>query len=284
MTIKNFTILACACLTLVFSACTKSDFTSDDLKETLVVDGWIESGKNPMVFVTTAIPATNKEQTISDLASHLIRYAKVTIEHDGIEYPLTSCLSDHYFIQTYFTTSDLVGEVGGEYTLTVEYNGMVAESTTTIPEPAALDSLWCYVRDNDSTYRCVRCSFSDRPEETNYYRFFSWITNRQKHYNPAYLGLMDDSAAGETISIDVDAGCELPNIGDYVRYYPGDIVSIKLATMTEDIYRFWSKADQNNILAFLPINVAGVNLDSNIDGGFGCWAGYGITEYTICVK
>lgn len=285
MTPKKLSLYALiAVITLIFPACSKSEPENEDLKETIVVDGWIESGKNPMVFVTTAIPASNKEQSISDLVNHLVRYAKVTIEHDGVEYPLVACLSDYYYIKTYFTTTDLTGEVGGEYHLTVEYDGMIAQSTTTIPEPALLDSLWSYSRSDDPTFRYVRCSFHDDPDERNFYRFFSCITNRQNHYNPAFLGLMDDSAATETISIDVDPGSELPNIGDYVSYYPGDIVAVKFATMTEEVYNFWGKADQNNILAFLPINVAGVNLNSNIDGGFGCWAGYGITEYTICVK
>jgi len=280
---KKHIILSLSILALLLSGCTKEEITYTDQKETLVIDGWIESGNNPMVFVTTAIPASNKQQSIAELANHLIRYAKVTIEHDGVEYPLTACLSDYYYIQTYFTTTDLIGEVGEEYTLTVEYKDMYATSTTTIPEPAYLDSIWTY-EGLIEPYKALKCSFTDDHAEERYYRFFTWITNRQNHYCPSYLGLMDNSAAGEKISIEVDPGFELPNISEYPKYYSGDIVSIKFCTMTADTYLFWSKVDQNNLLAFLPINVAGGNLNGNVEGALGCWAGYGITEYSICVK
>lgn len=270
----------CAAMSLV--SCSKAAPESRTA-DSIVVDGWIENGEHPMVFLSTSVIATSEKQKAADLADHLIRYAKVTIEHEGVVYPMISCLSDYYYINTYFTTSDLKGEVGGEYTLRVEYDGRTAVSTTSIPEPAELDSLWSY-NGPVEPYRKIRSRLKVSPDKSRFYRYYSWIRNRQSHYSPAFMGLMSESAAGDYITIDIDPGSQLPDITRSAKYYPGDIVSVKLATTTREVYEFWSRYDQNNIVTYLPFNISGVNVTGNVDGALGCWAGYGINEYTICVN
>lgn len=270
------------CAISLLGSCSKAEPETDAV-ESIVVDGWIENGGNPMVFLTTSINATSRKQTAADLADHLVRYAKVTVEHDGIVYPLISCISDYYYIPTYFTTSELKGEVGGEYTLKIEYDGRTALSKTCIPEPAEIDSLWTYNVAEESGWN-IAARVKTSPDKSRYFRYFSWIRNRQPHYSPAYMGVMSESAAGDYITIDVEPGSQLPDITRSVYYYPGDIVSVKLATISREVFEFWSRYDQNNIVTLLPFNISGVNVPGNVDGALGCWAGYGINEYTICVN
>jgi len=284
MKARQFLIITISLSLLHLISCSKDETVQQATEETLVVDGWIESGKNPMVFITTAVPAVEEPQSAYSLVDHIIRYAKVSIEHNGVEYPLVSSISDYYYLMAYFTTSDIVGEVGGVYSLKIEYKDKVALSTTTIPNPAELDSLWWEPMEEHQKYRVIFASFHDNPETQDFYRFFIWIRNRQNYYSPAYLGLIDDSSAGEVLTMQVDSGNQLPEFMPDGRYYSGDIVSVKFATTTEEVYRFWSKVDQNNMVGFLPFNISGVNVYGNVEGALGCWAGYGINEYTICVN
>lgn len=66
----------------------------------LVIEGWIESGKAPVVFVTASIEASTEKRKISDLSDNILRYAKVSVEHDGTVYPLSARLKDNYFLRS----------------------------------------------------------------------------------------------------------------------------------------------------------------------------------------
>jgi len=278
MRIKSFLYLAI--ITLLCS-CTIEEPNVDDSQ--LVVEGWIENGHNPMVFVTMSIDPSYKVTSSEDLKNNILRYAKVTIEHNGVIYPLVANLSEDYYLQNYFTTSQLFGEVGEEYILRVEYEDKVAVASTTIPEPTEIDSF----EFKESVMKgkmMIKASFYDNPLTKDYYKFATQVLNKEKHYSTAYMSMIDDALyESNLISIFVDRGNHLPDLTPEYYFQSGDIVKIKLEKITAESYRFWSNFNQNSLLALLPITISAPGCEGNIEGALGCWDGYGVTEYVLCV-
>jgi len=279
---KNLVCIIIATAVAVLFSCSKEE-PAEPAEDMLVVDGWIESGNSPMVFLTTSVATTSDPKSAAELIDHLVRYAKVTIEHDGVVYPLTSNISEDYYIKTYFTTTDLVGEVGESYTLKIVWNGKTAVSTTTIPEPATLDSI-VVTPLKDLRNRMVMAYFTDNPTEKSYYRFFTRIDNLESYFVPSSLGVVEGQESSSTIRVEMTPGHHLPNFFSDGYIYPGDILSIKFATMTREIFNFWIKYDQNSYIAYFPLNISGTNEKGNVEGALGCWAGYGINTYCVCVN
>ncbi len=277
--IKKITLLI---LTIVLiSSCTIEEPYENSSQ--LVVEGWIENGRNPMVFVTMSLDPSAETISASELRSLVLRYAKVTIEHNGITYPLVANLSDDYYLQNYFTTSKLFGEVGETYTLRVEYNDQVAVATTTINEPVEIDSFEVLQSVIEGNYR-IQVAFHDNPQTKDYYKFSVQVTNKEKKYSSSYMSMIDDSLYdSEVISIIVDRGNQLPNLTPEYNFQSGDVVKIKLQTITQDSYRFWANFNQNSLITLLPVNISAPGCVGNVDGALGYWDGYGINEYTICV-
>ena len=66
-----------------------------DSPEMLVIEGWIENGAAPVVFVTSSVSTSFDEKNMSDLLEHLALTAQVTVTHNGKKYKATivgSCI------------------------------------------------------------------------------------------------------------------------------------------------------------------------------------------------
>lgn len=63
----------------------------------------------------------------------------------------------------------------------------------------------------------------------------------------------------------------------------GDTVMVKLASITEEAYRFWRDFEDMTTLSRNPLFPVTNNLHSNIDGGLGYWFGYGACFATLTV-
>lgn len=278
---KQFTFIA-PILALMALACAKQEPETPAEQAPLVVEGWIESGKTPVVQVMTGIEASYEDRPVTDVVNNILRYAKVSIEHRGTTYPLTARLSDEYFLQNYFTTGRLVGEVGESYTLKVEWNGRKATSTCTIPDPEELIAVWSVPMVGDSLFS-VRARFHNDKSRDRYYRIFTYDTNLDRTYGPAYLGSVNGTLYDEYIEEGADRGIHMNNMKSILFYRKGDVVKVKLATMEKPVFDFWSTYEQNFLCAVLTFPTFYGNNNGNVDGAIGYWAGYGITEQTLVI-
>ena len=110
-------------------------------RDMLVVEGWIEDNDYPIVFVTSSITSTFREQGLTDIMDHLALDAEVKITYAGKSYQLFPKLDPNYLMTIYYTTKNLKGKVGGTYRLDVNWRGLHASGTTTIPEHGSIDSI-----------------------------------------------------------------------------------------------------------------------------------------------
>lgn len=250
----------------------------------LVVEGWIENGRHPVVIVTTSVPTTTEYQDWESLYDHLVRWAKVTISDGEQSVVLTGKYSDDYFPPYIYTTARIMGEVGKTYWLTVEYEGMVATAVTTIPEPVELE--YVKVKAVEAGYKIV-AGIRDDKTVKNYYRFFSMVEGADSTYVPSLLGLIDDSVLTDDVNEAFVNGAYKAMTDSIsrspIQYLKDDVVRIRFCNMDEQVFNYWMDYDDIASLAANPFFPVNKRIRSNVSSGMGCWAGYGSSYYRVSI-
>jgi len=264
-------------------SCDNGYLQSDPVEE-LVVEGWIESGHAPTVFVSATFPVSSKPQSIDSLSDHILRYAEVFIDCEQTRYYLTARLSDKYVLQNYFTSSSLRGEVGKTYRLGVKWQDYEASAVCTIPPPTSIDTLWIEKQENDTSF-VAKIQFTNNPEENRYYQSFmrNGVSDenvfRAVNFTCLDGSLMEDKVTETFMKpMLINTGVENPKD---LYFHKGDCAAVKLATTQKCIYEFWSS--YTNLYNSYSILTAPINLKGNVEGAIGYWAGYGISmrEFTV---
>ena len=265
-------LLICSCMT-------------DRLQEhpdQLVIEGWIENGEAPMVFVTSTVAATEKSQNTSDLIEHLALNAQVTVTYNNQKYRLLPAFTRDYLLGLCYTTKDLKGVVGGEYKLDVSWKGMKASGTTSIASPGSIDSILVKVSEDDDTLYAIKAHI--QPGENRYYRFFTKVVGEDPTYTASFLGLYDKDLINENELHFVNRGNSNPFLKQQLYYRKNDSVSIKLASIDGSAYEFWRKFNENTAFGSLALIPYSNNVTGNLDGALGYWFGYGTTTYELRVE
>lgn len=270
---------------LLAAACTPS--WQPEGEERLVVEGWIDAGGFPIVMVTTSVPTSTEYQSIDDQKNHLVRHAKVTFSDGATSVILTGMDNKRYFPPFIYTTSDLRGVAGKTYTLKVEYKGMTATASTTIPASVPLDSLWCVPSADDKGKYNIKARFSDPEASEDYYRLFVKVAGKDSSYVASYMGCMSDSDLLRPAEINVMRGLSVDNESSWAwnpaSFEKGDEVMVKFCTMDRVSYEFWNSYERVVSLSILPMFQATYNPAYNVTGGIGYWCGYGASKYAIRV-
>ena len=277
------TLLYILVVLFLLTGCSEGD-TITPQPSVMVVEGWIENGKFPVVILTKTLPITSELQDPNNLEQYLIRWAKVTISDGKNKVVLIGRYDETYFPPYVYTTSWMRGEVGKTYYLTVDYQDFHAQAQTTIPAPPVVDEYRVEKVPNSSKeqYQITAC-FRDNPNEKNYYQFFTKIGLESNQYIASDLGSIDDSHIREYNEFPVNRSRTYYNAEDYISYFTKDeVVAVKFAQVDETSYRFWdayTKSQSLNTNMFLATTTS---LPSNITGGKGYWCGYGaVTKYLI---
>lgn len=270
---------------LLAAACTPS--WQPEGEERLVIEGWIDAGGFPIVMVTTSVPTSTEYQSIDDQKNHLVRHAKVTVSDGENSVILTGMDNKRYFPPFIYTTSDMRGVTGKAYSLKVEFSGMTATASTTIPAAVPLDSLWCVPSSDDKGKYNIKARFSDPEATEDYYRLFVKVAGKDSSYVASYMGCLRDSDLANPAELPVMRGLSVDNENSWAwnpaSYEKGDEVLVKFCTMDSISYEFWNSYDRVVSLSILPMFQATYNPEYNISGGIGYWCGYGASKYTIMV-
>jgi len=259
--------------------------TTDRLNEhpdQLVVEGWIENGESPVVFVTSTVAATEKSQNATDLIGHLALTAQVTVTYNGQTYSLFPTITNDYLLGLCYTTNSLKGVVGGEYKLDVSWKGMKASGTTTISSPGSIDSISVKVSEDDDTLYVIKAHI--KPDANRYYRFFTKVIGEDSSYTASFLGLYDRELINEDELNFVNRGNSNPFQMQQLYYRYNDSVSFKLAAIDASAYEFWRKFNENAAFGSLALIPYSDNVVGNLDGALGYWFGYGVTKYELSIK
>lgn len=269
-----------AIVLLIAISCQEDNFKEPNYNSKIVVDGWIEQGQPAKVLLTLSAPYFSEIDSVS-IRNLLITRAKVSVS-DGLEEEvLTLRKNSDYFPPYIYESTFIKGVVGRTYALKVEYSGKVITSSTQIPEPQKLDSMWFNLASDNDTSGNIVIRFTDKNGEDNYYRVLSRTGIKTEKYDPTFLPNIDGRLIdGQTVSLSVSRQKK----GKAANYRLNDTVSIKLCTMNLEAFNFWRSLNQEQFNSQNPFASSVLHVESNIDGGIGIWAGYGISNYRIVCK
>lgn len=265
----------------------ESDFDNIAYEPKLVIDGAIESGGFPRVVLSKSASYFMKIDS-SNIRDLFMSTAKVMVSNGIDSEVLTLKRDDSSFPPYVYEGSKLKGESGRTYTLTVETDGELYTSKTTIPEPAKLDKLWFELSPGEDSLGYVYAQFTDPADETNYYRIFTERLHQDTRFIPVYLSAMGDQYFnGLQFTFTILRGPEnYTNIIDDLYFKKGDSVRIKLCSMDKAHFDFWRTVERELYVTGNPFSSSGNRIISNIDGdkALGVWGGYGVSFYAINIK
>lgn len=273
------TLLVCL-MGLVFSCVRDED---EDFMPRLVVEGRIEDGGYPVVYLGQMIRLDGRDTMRVD--DYAVRWGKVSIS-DGER---TVVLTGNYTSQSYshfrYETFNMRGEAGKTYRLQVEYRDQTVTAVTTVPDPPQIDSLRVVRSANDTLYY-IKAYFCSDPQAENYYVLFSKRLGKDSDFLLSFMGTLDGNAVSGSVEMPVYRGSSFfVDIGEHFsRYFvSGDVVQVKLCRVDRASYLFWSGfSNLQNFSGnmFFPYTE---NPVTNIEGGRGCWCGYGVDTKTIVI-
>jgi hypothetical protein len=298
-------------------SCEKTiDVTIPFAPSQIVVDGYIESAGFPVVVLTRTIPYFS-EIGSNELYDNFVHDAIVSVEVDGTTYPLTEVCADqipdtlldlfmeltgivipsgsdfNFCVYTDITFS-LVGEEGKTYNLSVESDDDILSATTSIPNIVSLDSVWFQVEGTLDSLGLAWAILSDPDTIGNAYR---WSARRISHNadgqveDPVYIAPFNSATDdqffnGLTFEFSSTRG-QLPystaeddNNIEAFFFKIGDTIAVK--GMSIDIATFQFLRSYYTDLANQGSPFASpASLKTNVTGGIGIWAGYGVFNDTI---
>lgn len=267
---------------LILAGCSQEPVTP--APEKLVIEGWIEDGGAPVVYVTSTLKVTEGEVVGADaIESHIVKWAKVTISDGTESVVLTGTASSRFYPPYAYTTGRMFGKVGTTYTITVEYSGEVATASAAIPPPAELDDIQA-VPEGDTGEYVIRVNFTDNPATEDYYRFFMRINDVDKTYLPAPVGTVSDAQISSgAVQLELQPGASMFRTERRTGFRSGETVSVKFCTMERSMYMYWNAFEEQYNLTDIPFFSLDSNLPGNVSGGIGYFAAYGSSTYTVTI-
>lgn len=249
----------------------------------IVIEGWIEADRHPIVMVTTTVPINAEVTDESELEEYLVKWAKVTISDGERETVLTGKPNKDYFPPYIYTTAGMKGEAGKSYTVKVEYSGRTVTAETTIPEPVELEYIKvCTSESNHEAFYLVG-GLRDNPQSMDYYKVFTMVQSQDSTYSSAFMGLIDDSALALPED-EIAINNSLRSKSNGSTYFSAeDRIRVRFCTLDETSYNYWNDFDEVTALSRNPFFPVTTKIRSNVSGGLGYWAGYGSVYYTVSI-
>ena len=247
----------------------------------LVVEGWIEDGGSPYIYLTTSITPSPEAQQVSSLQDHVLQTARVTVSDGEQSVVLSGLASKRYFPPYVYTSSHITGQAGKTYTLTVEADGYFATAQATIPPSRQLDALEVIPFGDDPDQRLLRARFRDNPSTRDFYHCFVKIEKTDSTYVPVELSYIDDSLVENPVELTIRPGNSVARSERRQAFRRGERVRVKFRTMQEEMYWVWKFIGEQHAFSTIPFLVPDSNLPGNVDGALGYFAGYGCTNYAV---
>lgn len=254
----------------------------------VVIDGYIEQGAFPIVYLTYSSGYYDPVDSAS-LQKLVLTTAKVEVSNGEKTEILTLFRNTEIYPPFYYRATKLKGEAGKTYSLTVSTSDAIYSAITTIPQPVSLDSIWFKPDPAVDTLGGLWIRFQDAGTEKNYYRNFVQVVGKNDKYVPAYQSTIADRAFDGTLY--QHPVLQLPDsfsyLGDDILFSKGDTVRLKFCAIDQTHFDFWRSLEKELYVVGNPFGSSGNNVISNISGTkpvLGVWGGYGVSRYTVIFR
>jgi len=272
---------------LLLLSCTKDvqlDLPTEDQR--LVIEGYVELNKFPIVYLTKTKKYTDKINK-ENITEYIASVAKVTVSN-GIESEvLTLKLNQEIFPYYYFECTSIKGEIGKEYTITVELNGEKFTSTTKLVEPVEISSYNFVALENNADRNFIDLTFLDPVEDANFYRVYIQRIGKDKVFTPCYLSTFNDLGFnGKEFSYQVIRNYSSSFQSDDERYFlKGDSVLIKFCTTDKVAFQYWKSLEGLIAVSANPFGLSSNAPLSSFNGdALGVWCGLSSKYYKIKIQ
>lgn len=271
--------IICLFIALYLVSCVKETETNAPI----VVEGWIENGRPPVVMLHQAIGLNEDWDSLSECMSEkLIVWGKISLRSLDTTVVLTGQLDDHYLLNYRYSTPYMIGQSGREYDIEVEARGQKVQAHTSVPSVVPLDSV--VVKVDQEPYVNVTAYWTDPGTDNDYYALFYRFKGQVEYVACGFGTVSDASAVNGALSALVykNPGSLIDTKSDKMWFRRDDTVTLKLAHIDSTGYRFW-QSFQNSVSSRIPVfnNSPSNGLKSNIIGGFGYWCGMGVSEHRL---
>ena len=295
----RFSIIFIIAIVLVYGCERNLDLAFPEGEKPLVVEGYIENGQPPIVFLSKGIGFFSKIST-DQFQNLFIDSANVTVSDGTTKVKLVAYKRDGFIVYSIpipvFGPPAMIGQVGKIYTLDIQYAGRSYTANTQILNPVPLDSIYTKPADingkvSDSLFRLF-CVLSEPQPSGDKYRALTKRNNDvfyDTDFNSVYFDDVVNGTNGFTFPLNRGKSAfqnsDTADFKQYGYFKKGDTVYVKYCHIDNEQYLFWrSFEQQNNSLGnpFAPTVV----IKSNIKGDncTGIWASYGAYIDSLIVK
>jgi hypothetical protein len=276
-----------ASLLITFFSCTKEiKIDYPNTEKQLVVEGYIEPGKYPIVFLTKSSPYFEKIDS-ANIAELIASVAKVTVSCNGVEEVLTLRYNADYFPPYYYEGTSIMGEIGKTYALKVELSGKTYTSSTKIVEPVLLEDYSFVQTTENISQKFINIKFTDPAKTSNFFRVYVKRIGKDSTFYPSYLSTFNDFGFdGKSFTYEVIRSYSPIIQSDNGRYFVnGDSVQLKFCSIEEKQYNYWKRIEGLIAMSANPFGLSSSEPPSTIEGGaLGIWAGLSSSYYNFKIK
>jgi Domain of unknown function (DUF4249) len=309
----KYNIIIVVLIGFLVSACTKEvEIDIPGYEEQIVIDGKIETGQPPFVLISKSKDIYSPTD-INAFLNGFISGATVTVSNGTTTVQLVEFCSDNLppgtepivagilgiseselanFHICGYTSMDtqIWGEVGKTYSLTVSVEGETFTAETKILQPTQFDAVFWQPDGGIATHGYSWVTLSDPPGQFDAYKWEVKILNgssEETNFVEPYAPVFDDEFFdGLTFDFFYDNPFAYGEgiLDEYAGLFPiGDSVVIKFSKMDQEVFDFMEKKYTQLATAGNPFATP-TNIPSNIEGGaLGIWAGYSpIFDTLVC--
>jgi len=262
------------------------DVVLPDVEQKIVVDGGITVGEPAAVTLTWSAGYFDPIDSAS-LLSYVITNATVTVTDGTTTDTLHITLDPDLPIPIVYRGANVLGQIGRTYVLTVVADGKTVTSTTTIPNPVPLDSVWFKPEIPGDSLGFAWAHLTDPAGYGNGYRWYTMRLHEDPTFMAPFGSTFDDNfIEGESFDFaynrPVDPGSTAPEDNDNRRGYfiTGDTIAVKFCAIGQaeaNFFRTYEIEVSNNGNPFASPGV----IESNVEGGLGIFCGYSPSYDTI---
>ena len=267
-----------ACAAALLCGCT----SPEAVEPRLVVEGWIENGCNPVVILTVPYHPGAGSSRPEDLLAHP---ARVMLSDGESEWQLYGRVDHNYFPPYVYTNPLVYGEPGRTYHLSVSYGNLRVSADTEILPPVPEPDLEVRVSDNDPARRSIVLTLDADEDETEYFTVFVKSLEKGTRSLPAFMGTFSTHPGDGAVSLPVMRPKNHVDTVPYVpEFFPGEKVEVKLCRISKVSYDFW--LDYQNAISFGGSNIVSSSylMRGNVEGGLGCFCGYGASTSIVEIE
>lgn len=271
---------------LVLQACNPDpSFEIRGYTEKIIVEGYIESGQYPRVYVSRNIPLSVDPDSVNYI-NYIIRVAKVTISDGTQTEVLMSDWDRTKFPPFSYRGTSLKGVAGKTYTLKVEVGGYTVEGRTTIPEATGIQQI-SVVAAPEAGLKQLMLTMNLTSGKKTAFRIFTLKKKNKQYTESPFLYNSDFNLQGvQTWPVFASPEKNDPAFSEGNFFASGDTIMIRVSEIDSTSTVFFRG------MSLMSGNGIGKNyftgekeaLKSNITSpGFGIWWGGAVGYYQYIV-